>query len=368
MPKKLENEFAQITFICRNFGQYFSLNQLLQYMPKELSKRTLQYRLQQMVKIGTLFTKGRGKNSKYCLAAPLLLMAGESPRHYSILPLSVEALKVKESVSLPIPLRKPVTYKHSFLEAYEPNKTFYLTESMLEKLHQLGAGAERGRPAGTYAKKIFQRLLIDLSWNSSRLEGNTYSLLETEKLLATGEALPGKHVAETQMIVNHKDAIEYLVSMSEDININSYTILNLHGLLAHNLLNSTACGRLRVIPVRIGKSVYLPPEIPQVIEDGFRTIVQKAAAILNPYEQSFFLMVHLPYLQPFQDVNKRVSRLAGNIPLIRENLSPISFVDVPEEEYIQGLLAVYELNRIELFRDVFVWAYERSALQYLHTL
>lgn len=75
-------------------------------------------------------------------------------------------------------------------------------------------------------------------------------------------------------------------------------------------------------------------------------------------------MVHLPYLQPFEDVNKRVSRLVANIPLIRENLSPLSFVDVPERAYIEGMLGVYELNRIELLRDVFIWAYERSCKRY----
>ena len=75
-------------------------------------------------------------------------------------------------------------------------------------------------------------------------------------------------------------------------------------------------------------------------------------------------MVHLPYLQPFDDVNKRTSRLSANIPLIRENLSPLSFVDVPEQAYIDGLLGVYELNQIELLRDVFVWAYERSCARY----
>ena len=75
-------------------------------------------------------------------------------------------------------------------------------------------------------------------------------------------------------------------------------------------------------------------------------------------------MVQLPYLQPFDDVNKRVSRLAANIPLIRENLSPLSFVDVPEKAYIDGLLGIYELNRTELMSDVFVWAYERSCARY----
>ncbi len=75
-------------------------------------------------------------------------------------------------------------------------------------------------------------------------------------------------------------------------------------------------------------------------------------------------MVHLPYLQPFEDVNKRVSRLAANIPFIRLNLSPLSFVDVPERIYIDGLLGIYELNRFELLRDLFVWAYERSCRRY----
>lgn len=177
-----------------------------------------------------------------------------------------------------------------FLNSYEPNKTFYLTQSILEKLMKLGAsGNHKGRPAGTYARKIYQRLLIDLSWNSSRLEGNTYSLLETEKLLATGEEAPGKDPREAQMILNHKDAIEFIVDMSEEVDINRYTILNIHGLLSNNLLlDPRAYGRLRTTPFKIGKSVYHPLEVPQLIEEYFQLIIQKAAVIENPFEQSFF--------------------------------------------------------------------------------
>jgi hypothetical protein len=94
-------------------------------------------------------------------------------------------------------------------------------------------------------------------------------------------------------------------------------------------------------------------------------IVDTGAAIQNPFEQAFFAMVHLPYLQPFEDVKKRLSRLAANIPFIRENLSPLSFIDVPERAYVEGLLGVYELRRVELLRDVFVWAYDRSAKRYV---
>jgi hypothetical protein len=124
---------------------------------------------------------------------------------------------------------------------------------------------------------------------------------------------------------------------------------------------------LRSIPVSIAKSVYQPLTIPQLINEYFQQILDTADAITDPFEQSFFVMVQLPYLQPFLDVNKRVSRLAANIPLIRGNLCPLSFVDVPERAYINGLLGVYELNRIELLQEVFVWAYERSSSLYSAT-
>ena len=121
---------------------------------------------------------------------------------------------------------------------------------------------------------------------------------------------------------------------------------------------------MRVIPVGIGGSVYTPTDNPLHLDGTFQSLLDKAEEIQDPFEQAFFAMVHLPYLQPFEDVNKRVSRLAANIPFIRMNLSPLSFVDVPERIYIDGLLAIYELNRPDLLRDLFAWAYERSCQRY----
>jgi Fic family protein len=207
---------------------------------------------------------------------------------------------------------------------------------------------------------------VDLSWASSRLEGNTYSLLETQRLIEVGEAAEGKDAIETQMILNHKAAIEFIVDQGDELALNRQAVLNLHALLSDNLLpDPTAGGRLRRIAAGIGNSVYHPLELPQLIEESFDQIVDTAAAIRDPFEQAFFVMVHLPYLQPFEDVNKRVSRLAANIPFVRHNLSPLSFVDVPQTAYVEGLLGVYELNRVDLLRDVFLWAYERSAQQYV---
>lgn len=164
----------------------------------------------------------------------------------------------------------------------------------------------------------------------------------------------------------YKDAIEFLVSSAEDVGFNRHTILNLHAILANNLLaDSNAAGRLRRIAVGIEKSTFHPLEIPQLIEECFAQILATVSAIIDPFEQAFFVMVHLPYLQPFDDVNKRVSRLATNIPFIKANLTPLSFIDVPTKTYTEAMLGVYELNKVDLLKEVFVWVYERSASRYL---
>ena len=246
-----------------------------------------------------------------------------------------------------------------------PNETFYLSDAERSHLRDIGTSLAAAEPAGTYARQVLNRLLIDLSWNSSRLEGNTYSLLDTKRLLEAGAEVDGKDRRDAQMILNHKEAIEFIVEAAEDMGFNRHTILNLHAALADNLLpDPEAAGRLRQSPVGIQGSVFYPLEGPQRIEACFDRLLAGAAAIADPFEQAFFALVQLPYLQPFDDVNKRVSRLAANIPLIKANLAPLSFEDVPRDLYTEAVLGVYELNRIELLRDVFVWAYERSAARY----
>ncbi|MFT3741502.1 MAG: Fic family protein [Gammaproteobacteria bacterium] len=282
------------------------------------------------------------------------------------IPLSKAAIEIQAHINHSVIERKPVGYNRVFLDAYRPNFTAYLTEQDRAHLKQIGTPIIAvNQPAGTYTKQILNRLLIDLSWNSSRLEGNTYSLIDTKRLIDFGQEAEGKGHLEAQMILNHKDAIEFLVNSAEEIAFNRYTILNLHSLLANNLLNDpTATGRLRRIPVGIEKSVYHPLEVPQLIEEYFNQLLATAAAIRDPFEQAFFVMVQLPYLQPFDDVNKRVSRLAANIPLIKSNLLPLSFNEVPRTTYTDAMLGVYELNKIDLLKDVFIWAYERSAARY----
>jgi hypothetical protein len=296
--------------------------------------------------------------------ARLVAQEEEKPQEATV-PLSAESRKIRTYLRQPSGARKAVGYNRQFLDGYRPNSSFYL--SIEERTHLAKVGdTHRGvEAAGTYAKQILNRLLIDLSWNSSRLEGNTYSLLDTRRLIEFGEQAEGRNTVEAQMILNHKDAIAFLVSAADEIGFNRYTVLNLHGTLAQGLLpDEAAAGRLRRIAVGIEKSAFHPLEVPQLIEECFNQILATADAIHDPFEQSFFAMVHLPYLQPFDDVNKRVSRLAANIPFIQRNLSPLSFTGVPRSSYTDAMLGIYELNKVDLLKDVFIWAYERSAERY----
>ena len=321
-------------------------------------------RLEALEKRQRIRKVGITRGMRYVIGAPAPV--APAGLHEAAWGQSPEGAQVLALVNRPRDQRLPCTYDRSFLDAYRPNETQYLRVADRTRLHALGRTPEAEAPAGTHARKVLERLLIDLSWNSSRLEGNTYSLLDTERLFKAGSAPEGKSAQEPQMILNHKAAIEYLVNDAGNVDFTEGTILSLHALLSDGLmLDGSACGRIRNRPVEIGGSVYMPIAMPQRLEDLFHIILSTAQEIRDPFEQSFFIMVHLPYLQPFEDVNKRVSRLAANIPMIKRNLCPLSFVDVPERAYVDALLGVYELNGIELLRDVFVWAYERSCQQYL---
>lgn len=167
------------------------------------------------------------------------------------------------------------------------------------------------------------------------------------------------------MILNHKEAIQYVVDNLADITINRPDLCNIHALLADGLLADPAMvGRLRRMPVGITHSSYRPLGDQFAIEQEFDILIQKAAAITDPFEQSFFLLVHIPYLQAFDDINKRTSRVASNIPLLKADLAPMSFLTMDDGAYIDGLIGIYELNNVSLLREVYIDAYLASAENY----
>jgi len=342
-----------------------SLQDVAKALKTEVPQRTLQYRLRQMVTDGRITKVADGRWTKYQLPDKHSAAGEAEPESETrYIAISKESENPRAYVKQPLAARTPVGYDRRFLDEYRPNETYFLSADDRERLTAIGQ-QEIAAPAGTYAKHILNRLLIDLAWNSSRLEGNTYSLVDTRRLIQLGEEAKGRSHLEAQMILNHKDAIEFLVGSADEIGFNRYTILNLHALLANNLLSDPgAAGRTRFIGIGIEGSVFHPLEVPQLIEECFDMVLAKADAILDPFEQAFFIMAQLPYLQPFDDVNKRVSRLAANIAFIRRNMSPLAFTDVPVQFYTEAMLAVYELNSVSLLKDVFIWAYDRSAARY----
>ena len=278
MPKQVPKaELDAVLQAVARFPAGASIEDVGKDLDVKLPRRTLQRRLALLVEQKRLTIEGRGRGSRYRLSPITLEVADkvevedQRPQVGIYIPISPEGEPIKQAVHQPVQNRRPVAYDRAFLDAYRPNDTSYLSPESRERLLELGRTPDERRPAGTYARQLFDRLLIDLSWNSSRLEGNTYSLLETDRLLQLGEATEGKDAREAQMILNHKAAIELLVERASEAGFNRYTILNLHALLSDNLLSDPqAGGRLRMFPVRIEGSVYLPLEVPQLIEECFQ--------------------------------------------------------------------------------------------------
>lgn len=352
------------------------IDEIVARFGEEASRRTLQRRLDEMVRGGQLERVGKARATKYRIAqpptqpvpAPVSIPLSESNILREDKPAEADdpLRDLKDYFREHFSLRKPAGYRREFLDSYVPNETAWLPENLRAHLRTRGTPPEmEGMPPGTYARQVMDRLVIDLVWNSSRLEGSTFSLLETDFLLQQGRSHDPARQQEALMILNHKAAIEFLVEEPEHLGYNRYTFLNLHAILTEYLMESRSTeGALREKPVGIGGSVFHPTNNPALIEECFDLILQKAAAIHDPLECCFFLMVQMPYLQPFLDGNKRTSRLAANIPLIRGNMCPLSFTGVPVRDYTTGILAVYELNRIELMREVFAHAYEESCSRY----
>jgi hypothetical protein len=338
----------------------------------ETNRRAIRRVLQALEARGVLQSKGAGRSHVYVRTAqaPSQAQATGIATHeagvpYKDITLSQESLKLLRYVSQEPQARMPVGYAQEFLRSYKPGQTFYFSEGQRKSLLSVGRVENQIRPAGTYARNILNRLLVDLSWNSSRLEGNTYSLLETKRLVELGEIATGKDATEAQMILNHKAAIEYIVELAEQEVVSSHEVRSIHALLSENLLGDpSASGRLRQIAVGIGGTTFLPLENPHLLSECFDLFIEKFNAIKDPFEQSFFSLVHLSYLQAFEDVNKRTARIVANIPLIKANLKPLSFADVSQEAYVKALLGVYEKVDPCLMRDLYVWAYTRSSHRY----
>jgi Fic family protein len=322
--------------------------------------------LDKLVRENTLVRKGKARATRYFPAAvdgQLTETVRATDRMTATVSpgWSARARAVFDQLNRPLGVRQPVTYQRGFVDDYVPNESSLLPHELAEALAQEGRMAGQ-QPAGTYARKVLEQLLIDLSWSSSRLEGNTYSLLATEELFKSGA--PPTDV-EGVMLLNHKRAIEFLVDAVPSYGLTDSVIRNLHALLMQDLLaDSAGLGAIRTKVVNISDTTYVPSQVPQLLEEMTSLIISKVKRIKNPVEAAFFLWVNLAYLQPFEDGNKRTSRLAANIPLMLYNCAPLAFLDADPRDYAKAMLGVYELLDVTIAAELFGWTYRRSIRKY----
>jgi Fic family protein len=293
---------------------------------------------------------------------PAIRYAAQADAEPALAAPSTAAEVLRASLSRPLGTRTPVSYDRSFVDAYIPNESSLLPGALAQSLYEHGR-APGQQPAGTVARKVLEQLLIDLSWYSSRLEGNRKSLLDTRELFAGGEADPTD--PDVTMLLNHKEAIEFLVEVVPEQGVTVQVVRNLHALLLQNLLQDpNAAGAIRRRVVTFDFSVYQPTQIPMLLEEMLRLIVEKARHIRNPIEAAVFLWVNIAYLQPFEDGNKRTSRLSANLPLLLSNCAPLSFLDVEVDQYAYAMMGVYEERNVALAAELFEATYRRSILKY----
>ena len=274
---------------------------------------------------------------------------------------------LKWELSQPPESRARVGYNPQVLLSYKPNETQWLTKPQKETLRSL---AQPGFRADELAyRRVMNSLLIDLSYASSRLEDVRISWLDTKTLVELGERPEGLTDKEYRIVMNHKDAVQFICENRADLDLSRRNILDVHKLLTSGLLgNPDDEGRVRKSIVYFTESAYRPIANPFVLDEQLGLFCEMANAIDDPFERSLFTMAVIPYLQPFQDGNKRSSRLCLNIPLLRGSLAPFSFSQIDRAAYMFGLLAFYERGRPEFLASVFFDAYVKSAPKYTELL
>jgi Fic family protein len=340
----------------------------------DVPDRTLRRWLSELVNEGVIERSGSRKGTRYrwkptakeeqrLPAVATDAHAGRSATPSQLI-FSPESEQLLKRIDAPLYTRAPVTYSEEWVTSYVPNQSTYLTAEQRAQLHAQGKRSPLYGQAGTYIQKIYNRLLIDLSYNSARLEGNTYTLADTEHLVIQDVSAPGKLDAERIMILNHREAIRYLVQNVRTLVPNEEAIRTLHYLLSDSLVAPGMAGQIRNDSIGVTGTTYAPLEGKERLTRLLNQLLDTARRIDDPFEQSLFLLGHIAYLQAFVDVNKRTARLASIIPLITQDYVPQSFVDVSKDDYLKATIVFYELNDVRPLAELYCWAYQRSCLHF----
>ncbi len=214
----------------------------------------------------------------------------------------------------------------------------------------------------TQLKRELERFIIDFSWKSSRIEGNTYTLLETETLLKQGIEASGHTKQEAIMILNHKTAFKAILDDKSSFKrLKKSTILALHHILTKDLKITSG---IRTRPVRITGTPHKPIDNQHQLSDNLDKIIESINKTDHPLEKALIANTMIAYLQPFLDGNKRTSRTLGNAILMAHDYFPLSFRNIDETEYKQALILFYETNNLYHLKRLLLSQYQFALNEY----
>ena len=310
---------------------------------------TVKRTLQSLIAQGLINSKGNGKGTKYHL----------SPAYFVLAPIDLETYFRKE-----IDERQIRTDFNLNLIKEVLSSTQLFSEAEVERLNSLQSVFKQNTSNLKVEEfnREFERLAIDLSWKSSQIEGNTYSLLETEQLLREKQTAAGKTKDEATMLLNHKEALDFILSNKDYVKpLTISRIEDLHSVL----LKELKVGRnIRKRRVGISGTNYKPMDNEFQIREALQSMCNLVNSNSNVFEKALLALILISYIQPFEDGNKRTARIISNAILMNENYCPISFRTVDSIDYKKAMLVFYEQNNITPFKRIFVDQFEFAVKTY----
>jgi Fic family protein len=293
--------------------------------------------------------EGKGKGTKYKVSVGFELLYPVSLSLY--FEKEVDEREIKSSYNFL--LIKDVL---STVALFNPEELHHLTN-----LQEIFQRKSRELTEAGYKKEL-ERLAIDLSWKSSQIEGNTYSLLETERLLKEKETAHGKTKDEAIMLLNHKEALDFIVNNPDYIEpLTIARIEDIHSILIKELGVDRNIRRSRV---GISGTNYKPLDNEYQIKEAIEEMCELINRRKLVFEKALLLLILLSYIQPFNDGNKRTARIISNAILIKNQYCPISFRTVDSIEYKKAMLLFYEQNNITAFKEIFIYQFEFAVNTY----
>lgn len=237
--------------------------------------------------------------------------------------------------------------------------------SHLDNIHK-SLNGQIAKLGNTIAKRELERFVIELAWKSSQIEGNTYSLLETEVLIKMHQEAVGHSKEEAAMILNHKAAFDTILANRNDFkNINLSDVIQLHNVLIQNLAVEPG---IRKHPVGITGSVYRPLDNEWQIKEALEKLIEAINSSKYPFEKALIASSVIAYIQPFADGNKRTSRMLTNAILVAHDYYPISYRAVDEAEYKHAMINFYEQNSLLELKQILIEQYRFAIDNYFRTV